>query len=412
MARERVSGRLGISVLVLGLGYGCGGPTNTTHESTPEGDVDGAGPPDAEAAAVACRHYFSAQYELGCGGPGLPASQKLRLETRGVQVCLNQMALPGSGMNADSVEACASALEASACQLNWGLPVACRFVGSLPGGAACNDGMQCKSGLCQGTAFISPGGQIGPTTCGTCTPAVVVGQACGQGNLSGRCGGDATCLIDQGTQNLAQPTYTCVAITEGDVGAACDDLTAICKPGLYCAAKTGKCNVLGDSGAPCGEGPSSQGAPGGCVKPLSCVGLPGNAMCSGGAAGAFCLEDLDCPPGLACIPGPCSSTLARVGCAASGTCGQVQWASPGEACDGYGTRCLMGSCGLGLGLPKALVPLPDGGPPMGICPTISADGQQCGSVCDKFAECFNAMGPAGMSGVPGTCTLLDSVVCK
>jgi hypothetical protein len=360
-------------------------------------------------AATACKHYYSSQY-LRCGGPILPASEEARDEARFVQVCLNDIALPGSGMTTATVDACASALDSSPCELPDGPPLACNFIGSLPSGAACNEGLQCQSGQCPGTAAFSPEGPIGPYTCGTCAPFVAVGQVCG-GTSSGGCASNAACLLGAGMETAAEPTYFCAALTQGDVGAACDDLSTTCKTGLYCAAQTGLCTTLRDAGAPCGEGATPPGDPGGCTAPLSCVGLPGMATCSIGAAGAFCLDDGDCSPGLGCLPGPCTRATARIGCAASGTCAPVEWAQPGQACDGFRTRCLVGSCGSGgFGLPP--IPSADGGLATSTCPPIASDGQPCNSQCDNFAECFSPTGKAGAPGLAGTCTLLDSVVCK
>ncbi|HLK38995.1 MAG TPA: hypothetical protein VKU41_19675, partial [Polyangiaceae bacterium] len=331
MRREMARRRWELCAVGLTLGAcGCGGTQGALHES-PDGGVDGAaspesGSPEAEAALVACRHYHVAQYVLGCGGPVLPTSEAQRVEARFVQVCLHQMALPGSGMNAATVERCAEALSASPCELNWGLPAECRFQGTLPGGAVCNDSIQCQSGRCTGTALDGPGGQVGPYACGTCAPVAAVGEVCGQGNFSAGCAGNAACVVEPGMETAATPTYACTALVAGDVGAACDDLTKTCKTGLYCATQTGTCIALGSAGAPCGEGPG-RGAPGGCVKPLSCVGLPGMATCTQGAPGSFCLNDLDCPAGSGCIPGPCSTTVARIGCSESGTCGPVTWVS-------------------------------------------------------------------------------------
>jgi hypothetical protein len=59
-----------------------------------------------------------------------------------------------------------------------------------------------------------------------------------------------------------------------------------------------------------------------------------------------------------------------------------------------------------------LIPPADGGPAMGTCPIIAADGQPCGDACDTFAECFDPTSPAGTPRVKGTCALLDSVVCR
>lgn len=387
---------------------GCGGGMNGNGNGS--GGTDG-GADDAGAGGSACEHYYAAQYSR-CSGPVPPGNEVSRVETRFVQVCLSDMDLPGSGMTPASVEACASALDSSPCELPDGPPLKCRFTGSLAGGSACNEGLQCQNGRCGGTAVYSPGGQVGPFTCGTCAPFVAVGQVCAHDNFSGGCGDNAICLIGAGMETVPDPTYTCVATTQGDVGAACDDLSAICKTGLYCAALTGRCMALGDTGAACGVGAAPPGNPGGCAAPLSCVGPPGLATCSTtGGAGGFCLGDLDCSPGLGCVPGPCSATIARIGCSASGTCQPVAWASPGQACDGYRTRCLVAECS-GAGLGNLLIPPTDGGVATGTCPMVASDGQSCNAQCDTFAECFSPGGEAGSPGGVGTCTLLDSVVCR
>jgi hypothetical protein len=373
---------------------GSAGADSPTPTSGSSGDAAGPG-------ATACNHYFAAEY-LRCGGPVLPASEASRTQTRFVQVCLNDIALPGSGMTPASVEACASALDLSPCELPAGPLVACNFEGSLPGGAACNEGFQCQGGRCEEPPLFSPGGQVSPFTCGTCAPFSAVGQACGPAG----CASDAICLMTPITETVTETTYTCVATVQGDVGAECDDLSSsICKVGLYCTAQTGRCTMLADAGASCGEAAGPLGAAGGCSAPLSCVGLPGMATCSIGASGAFCLTDVDCSPGLGCVPGPCSSALAsrRVGCAASGTCEPVAWAASGQACDGYRTRCVAGLC------------------EWGTCASVVPDGQPCtvggitgpsGPTCDTFAECFRPTGPNASMGRTGTCTLLDSTVCK
>ena len=358
-------------VLTSGL-LGCSGRVLGDASDAADGGARGATPligvADGGTATSACEHYYAAQ-NLRCGGPVLPASEGTRVQDRFVQVCLNDMALPGSGMTPASVEACASALDPSPCELPDGPPVACNFSGALPGGAPCNEGLQCQSGQCQGTAAFSPEGPIGPYTCGTCAPFVAVGDVCAHEMFSGGCGGNAACILGAGMETATYPTYTCLAITQGGVGAACDDLSAVCETGLYCAAQTGRCTVLGHAGAVCGEGATAPGDPGGCVAPLSCVGLEGAATCGVGAVGAFCLNDLDCSAGLGCVPGPCSTTVARIGCAASGTCQPVSWASAGQACDGGRTRCLVESCGSGTGI-GPLPPPTSGGLSMSTCPSI------------------------------------------
>jgi hypothetical protein len=410
MSGARSRGRGAIDPLV-GLSawlLGCGGGTSN-DVSTPDANASAEALPDAGPAGAACEHYYAAQYTR-CGGPILPPSEATRVEARFVQVCVNDIALPGSGMTTVSVEACASALDVSPCEFPAGQPLACNFHGSMPGGSRCNEGLQCQSGDCQGTAFFSPEGQIGPTTCGTCEPLVGVGQVCGHGNFSAGCASDAVCLLGAGMETAAEPTYTCVAITQGDVGATCDDLSALCRTGLYCAAQTGTCSMLADAGAPCGDGAKPLGDPGGCVAPLACVGTPG--ACASGGVGSPCTYDPDCAPGLGCAQAEhCTSTGSGTFCSSSGTCSAITWAAPGQACDGGGTRCLVSTCGSGSGL-MPLAVSEDGGAPTGTCPMIAADGQPCDHQCDTLAECFSATDDAGEPGLEGTCTLLDSVVCQ
>ena len=380
------------------------------------GGTDASGSTSSSPAMTACDHYFAAQYARGCGGPALPPDETNRIRARFEKVCQNQYALPGSGLTPEVLEACASALEASPCELPNGQPAACAFVGSLPGGTPCNEGFQCESGQCQGTAFFSPEGQIGPTTCGKCLPAVMVGQVCAQGDFSAGCPANASCITKDTSASM--PTYTCVPPSYGDIGATCDDLTALCKVGLYCAAQTGQCAPLANANAQCGEGSKPPGDPGGCAPPLSCVGVDA-ATCSIGSAGAYCLDDLDCAPGLGCIPGPCalSGTVVRIGCAASGTCGPVTWGSPGQPCDPPSTLCLVGSCSDASFGPPAISP--EGGLYPGTCPKVIADGQSADdgatyATCDTFAQPFQT-DYSFVNGGPapsGTCALLDSIVCK
>lgn len=332
-------------------------------------------PVDSGPAIPACDHFFAAEY-LRCGGPRLPADETARVQGRFEQVCANEIALAGSGVTAATLEACASALDVSPCEFPAGPPQACNFRGSLPGGAACTDGLQCESGQCQDHVLMTPEGPVGPRTCGTCEAAAGVGEVCADANVSAGCS-MGTCLT--GDITASAPTYTCTAIVEGDLGAPCDDLAAICKPGLYCAAQTGKCTGLAAMGAPCGDGTTPPGNPGGCVAPLACVGS-GAPTCTSGAAGASCYYDLDCSLGL--------------GCSQSGQCGQITWVGPGQPCSDV-VRCLVGTCDDTGGWPRI-------GPIMGTCPAVVPDGQPCtGGTCDTFSECF-----------AGTCQRLDGVVCN
>jgi hypothetical protein len=356
---------------------GCGGAVDGSA-STDASSKQPAATASFEAGVSACDHYFTAQYSR-CGGPILPTSETTRILARFEQVCQNQIALPGSGMTPTTVEACAAALDASSCELPYGPPAVCNFHGSLPGGAPCNEGLQCQSGLCGGTALFGAGGQLGPWTCGTCEPFAAIGKACSPGG----CSADAICLAKG-------KTSVCVAITQGDVGATCDALAAQCKTGLYCSAQTGRCAKPAGAGEPCGEGSD----PGGCAAPLGCAGTP--ETCRSGSVGAQCISDPDCASGLGCGP--------------SGTCNPVSWVAAGQVCDGYNTRCLVGVC-------QNCGPMAENCEiySLGTCPTVAPDGQPCGltpSTCDTVAECFSPTGPAGESGAAGICTLLDSNVCR
>jgi hypothetical protein len=398
-SRSRFAGfrALATGALLCAVSVGiasCGGTTSVKTGSPGtrvNSDVDT--PPDG--AASLCDAFYSAQYTR-CGGPTLPADEAARERSRFDESCSAQMALPGGGMTAAALSACVTALEATACQQPSGLPVQCLFHGTLAGGAACADGIQCLSGTCRGTMSYTTLGPAGPYTCGTCTPVTTLGSVC---NDSG-CPGGSVCMTKDNTAK--QPVYTCNPIVQGDVGAPCDDDDTNCKPGLYCALHTEQCTKLGTMGAACGEGPNWYG---GCQAPLSCVGTtPGSdTTCQSGSTGAFCIHDTDCAAGLGCAPGPCSQMTARIGCAASGTCQAVTWGAPGDPCDGYRARCRVGTCNFGSFLP---VPPADGGPLAGTCPGIIADGEPCdrddpSTTCDAFSECFE-----------GKCALVDDFDCK
>jgi hypothetical protein len=362
--------------------------------------ADGSGTESGPSVA-ACDHYFAAEY-LRCGGPRPPADETARIKARFEHVCANQIALAGSGVTPESLEACASALDVSPCELPAGPPVACQFRGSLPGAAACADDVQCGSGHCDDGVLYSPEGPVSTPKCGTCEAVVGMGKVCAHDTFSAGCASGSICL--SGDTSAPLPTYSCTSLVEADVGTVCDDLAGTCKPGLYCAAQTGRCAPLGGIGAPCGEGAGLPGDPGGCVAPLGCVGLAGAAICSSGGAGASCLSDLECDTSLGCVPsGPCATNgePARFGCSPSGQCVAITWAEPGQPCSDA-VRCRVGSCDFGGGFAPT-TQNPDGSLAMGNCPAIVPDGEPCtvGSTCDTFSGCF-----------AGKCGLIDSVACK
>jgi hypothetical protein len=380
---------VGLFVLAAGA---CGG-------GSPQQTGNRNGVTTTNATVAACDHYFAAQY-LRCGGPRLPDGEIARIRTRFEGSCANQIALPGSGMSAETVEACAASLDMAACQLPGGPPAACQFQGSLGDGAACTDDVQCSSGNCDDGVEISPEGPVGPPKCGHCKGgAVAAGEVCAHENFSAGCPSGSICLVTDASAML--PTYVCTAVTVGDVGAACDDLAATCTSGLYCAG--GHCAQLGAAGAPCGEGASSGGNPGGCAAPLGCVDSSGGKICASGDSGAACRDDFDCSAGLGCVPvAPCamSGEPARIGCSTSGQCVPVTWAEPGQSCT-LAVRCRVGSCLFPGGF-APMVQNMDGSLATGVCPMVISDGAPCGAgTCDTFSACFD-----------GKCGPIDGVVCK
>jgi hypothetical protein len=323
------------------------------------------------STSSACDHYFTAVLMFSCSGPTLPSSEVTREQSRFEAVCAAALALPGSGLTASTLDACASAVQGIGCSGVSGPITACDLAGTLAGGSECSDSLQCQSDECDiaGSGSSSPDGGDSSTFCGTCSPAAANGQRCG--GDAGVCGEMSTC---------SNATTTCVPITYGAAGASCAGTGGTqCNAGLYCDPGSMKCTALLSEGSTCTE----EGA---CTRPLVCVMSStgtGTGKCqSPGSSGAMCGNDEDCASGLGCSTG-------------THTCGAVTWADSGKAC-GDLTRCLVGSCPFqgstgGTG---------------GVCATVIADGQPCSSssateTCDSYAECLN-----------GTCVLVDTQVCK
>jgi len=374
--------------LILLAALGCSSGVHIAGGAT-------AGVSLGDAGLAACDHYYAAQLTR-CGGPQLPAAEAARQLSRFEQVCQNEAVLPGSGISAATLEACAEALDLSPCELPAGPPEGCLFYGTLPGGSPCADGIQCQGGYCAGTQNYSPEGPIAPATCGTCDDVSSVGQLCGQAG----CPAGSICLTDD--PSMSPATVHCHAMSFGTQGTSCNDLDTYCQPGLYCSS--GSCQPLAQLGQHCGD----MGDPGGCAAPASCDD-PASAcencsdvasVCESTSDGGSCQGDFDCAPGLGCLPsGPCSDNQV-VGCASSGACLPIAWAAPGQPCS-LAVRCLVGSCFDEN--PPVSTQADDGGLLWSSCPTVIADGQSCTtrSTCDAFAECFE-----------GACILTDAVSCQ
>jgi hypothetical protein len=319
----------------------------------------------------ACDHYFDVAVAEACSGAIPPSDEIARIKARFERVCTDVLALPGSGASPSQLDACASALQSEGCDASRSPdPQACKISGSLGGGSACVSGFQCASGVCDYGTTISPDGGTSSPACGVCVTPIPAGQPCGFGvvNGSSTCAEGTTCQYGS-----ANPL--CVAITYGDVGAACSSNggAASCKAGLYCDFRTGKCAAQLDQGGACTQGDS-------CKAPLNCVFTPGStSTCqSPGQAGATCQVDGDCASGLVC------DTTSH--------CATPSWAGSGQPCSAS-IHCLVGVCALRPGMTSQ------------VCPIVIADGQPCVTndsthTCDTFASCIS-----------GTCQLLGSASC-
>lgn len=328
----------------LGVTLACGGTT---------GGGPGAGGSSSAESSV-CDEYFQSiiENETCQGYLPPPASELARLQGRFETLCSQTFALPGIGFTVSALEACVAAVKGT-CAGGTPQNGACNSLetGSLALGASCVADAQCASGECSAGGESSDGGT---TLCGTCLPPIVLGQSCA---ATQSCDPTAACTSGEDP--------TCVAITFGGVGVACDGNETQCDRGLYCDSLTGTCAEPGGAGAACNEDEA-------CTPPLVCPPMGGSSTSwpstcqSPGAAGAPCASDSDCASGLGCEPGT------------SQECATVSWAGAGQPCSAT-IRCLVGNCPFANETTG------------GICPTVIPDGQPCDgsetSICDTLASC-------------------------
>lgn len=347
-----------------GIGAASGGSSVviTVDSST----ISGVGPVDAGTIAerrAACQHTFSVQHSTRCGGPTLLAEELSRRAALFEADCVKQFDLPGNGVTAAALEACASATEAAPCQTPDGPPPECDLRGMLPVGAPCFHGTQCQSGVCPNQDFT----QGGPSAlhCGTCTDmADKIGGSCSNGG----CPAGSRCV----NTDPMHPSATCLPLVVGDDGDSCDEISRLCALGLYCDGLTRRCVPLRGLGEPCGSNWVT-----GCVPPLYCSDAPG--VCAApGKVGDPCEFAAQCSAGLAC-----DYTTNR--------CSEVEWNPPGAPCDAGAHLCRTGECQTStLGMAN-------------FCPFVVAEGQACEDqhVCDEGSVCFG-----------GKCVGSNSVECR
>jgi hypothetical protein len=338
---------LGSLATLVGLASGCGGPG---APGAPEG---GASSGSGGSTSQECGDYFGAIVGGGCDGVVPPAAELARERLRFTILCDEELALPGSGLMASALEACAVAVQsAGACRASDQATNACKLSvpGSRAAGAACFGNQQCQSGQCSRTidAGVEPG-------CGTCAAALAVGQTCAAGPS---CTAGAAC-------DTTKTPPTCVAISIGDVGASCASPAVICKTGLYCSldGPAPVCAAAKGAGAACNGNVE-------CANPLVCDGMPTTCQ-NPQPAGAACVGE-DCAAGLTCAT---QSTH---------TCSTFTWAAAGQPCSDT-ALCLVGGCSFQGSTGTCRMVIPDGQP----CTWDSTT-----AICDKFAQCMN-----------GTCVL-------
>jgi hypothetical protein len=320
------------------------------------GSVSNGGGPGT--AADACDHYIDAYLAASCNILE-PTDQVANLKTRFHQACTDVLSLPGANV-ATQLDACASAIPQQGCGATRADEEPCMLRGSLAAGSPCVSGWQCSSGYCDIISSADAGG-ASDSRCGTCGATVAVGQSCAFSTPGGpkHCEPGSTCAF------LPPQQDTCVAVTEGDLGASCGTQATTCKAGLYCDPSN-HCAAPQDQGAACMQDSA-------CKPPLRCQIAGATGTCQGpGAAGTPCSIDAHCVTGLGCAANQCTT---------------ITWASGGQPCSTT-NRCLVGSC-----------------LPSGTCPAVVPDGQACDEsntsrVCETLSACVN-----------GTCQLTGSFSC-
>ncbi len=305
---------------------------------------------------AACDAYFDALFTNAesCAGISVPTDITADERSRFRTLCTQALAYPGQGVSAKTLQDCVAAA-GTQCRGANAFASCSAKTGTLPDGAACNSGAQCKGGACSTTTAAVDGGTT--TTCGTCQKGIAVGQACGGTNT-------ISCIVGSScTGNV------CVTDGSVDVGGTCT--TAItCKVGLACAS--GKCAALGAHGAKCV-------ANGECQDGLVCL----NKAC---AAGIPLGNDCSVAP-TGCLQGVCDPSSKK--------CATLTLAKPGDPCGVVNKSlvgCAKGACNF---VPNTLG---------GTCPAVVPDGQACPvdatKTCDFLSACVN-----------GVCTF-GTPVCK
>lgn len=326
--------------------------------------VDSAGtdsdPQAGTTAESACQHLFRVERERCVEGATAPDLESTR--SRYVDNCVAELSLTGTSRTAADVESCATALSKLPCgTVSEFVPECTVKGGSLANGTSCNDGAQCKSGICD---YGDPGAA---GTCGICATPLDEGASCSPKNSL--CPRGTTCV---GSVEAVTIT-TCKRMKYAEPKAPCG-ANILCQPGYLCvkvdaSAPAPTCNPRFGPGVYCGDDDDVCEETSFCEKTTNkCARRPKEA------------EACD-------VQHPCSKGL---GCdKATGTCAPLTFAAPGERCGGS-VACQHGICGQGTGTQT--------------CPPISEDGSACSDeahmTCRAPAAC-----------VSGKCVMPTTGIC-
>jgi hypothetical protein len=222
--------------------------------------------------------------------------------------------LPGSGISATTLAACAAQESGLTCGdfLSSRVGLGCQIQGTKAVNEPCQEDSQCESSFCPG-----------PTRgCGTCQLVPGFGDACQQGRCGPGlvCGASDTCVASAalGTPCSASAICeigNCVAGTcqpRQQLGASCDNTSLFCDFAHALTCSSGKCVTftIGKEGETCAAAP-------GQIR-----GCQNNAGCSGGvckappAIGESCddTHGPSCTPPQVCRDGTCVGFVFPYSC--------------------------------------------------------------------------------------------------
>lgn len=266
-----------------------------TLACTEDDYADTSGPPNLDVYATAVCNYFARcrpafVYEqfadVRLCASTLRGEAARRIDRPGVQITRRLL------------NACAVAIDASACDVDVDALGACSFAGAKANGAACASGFECASGGCRLEG-----------ACGTCAPLVGEGEECAS----------AAC----------RPGLSCsggVCTRRGELGVACESVP--CRAGLECHA--GRCVLPMQRGGACAsERPCS------VAQGLRCVG----GVCRARAAerGQACTD-------ATCVRSRCDGARC------------VDFAIAGDRCEAAGDCAFPLDCTGGRCTPAAACP--------------------------------------------------------